>query len=304
MTRQVLSGALAVALALGTGQAAAISVTPNTNATDLANSLLSPGVSLVGSPTFTGGDGDPVTSLGVVSAGTFTGGTASGLGFDNGVVLTSGDATLVDNTNSGDAQTGSFNGAGDADLNAIVAPSSTDDATVLEFDFTTTTGDLFFNYVFASEEYNEYVDSPFNDVFAFFVDGTNVAIAPDGNPVSINNVNCGNPFAGSGPNCSVFNNNDLQDGGPFFSFEYDGFTDSLVAQALGLGPGTHTIKLAIADTGDSALDSGVFLQAGSFQPDPGNGEPSQVPEPPMAMLFAVGLLALGATAARSRRQPA
>ena len=36
------------------------------------------------------------------------------------------------------------------------------------------------------------------------------------------------------------------------------------AQALGLSPGTHHIKLAIADAGDYVLDSAVFIQTGSF----------------------------------------
>jgi hypothetical protein len=33
-------------------------------------------------------------------------------------------------------------------------------------------------------------------------------------------------------------------------------------------PGEHTIVLAIADAGDSILDSGVFIQAGTFSDEP------------------------------------
>lgn len=68
---------------------------------------------------------------------------------------------------------------------------------MLEFDFTTTGGNLFFSFVFASEEYNEYVNSSFNDVFGFFVNGVNIALVPGtSTPVAINSVNCG--YSGGG----------------------------------------------------------------------------------------------------------
>jgi hypothetical protein len=83
--------------------------------------------------------------------------------------------------------------------------------------------------------------------------------------VAINNVNLG-------ANSSFYNNNDP---GPF-AFEYDGFTDVFTASLGGLQIGsTYTLKLAIADRGDSILDSGVFLQAGSLGGEP----PGEPPEP-------------------------
>jgi hypothetical protein len=42
-------------------------------------------------------------------------------------------------------------------------------------------------FVFASEEYNEFVDSPFNDVIAIFVNGVDYA----GKPVSVNSIDAG-----------------------------------------------------------------------------------------------------------------
>ena len=48
--------------------------------------------------------------------------------------------------------------------------------------------------LFASTEYPTFVNSPFNDVFAFFVNGVNVAVVPGTNdPVTINKINAGNP---------------------------------------------------------------------------------------------------------------
>ena len=80
------------------------------------------------------------------------------------------------------------------DLNAVVAPRTTRDAAVLNMTFVPTSPDLQINYVFASEEYQEFVDSQFNDVFAFWVNGTanNCATVADPGgrvPVTINTIN-------------------------------------------------------------------------------------------------------------------
>ncbi|MCA0936433.1 PEP-CTERM sorting domain-containing protein [Vibrio alginolyticus] len=269
-------------LALSTSANASLVVTSTNDGVVLANTILGTGIT--------------VTNINVLGSstqsGTFVGGTSSGLGINEGIILTSGTATDAEGPNSSDGTTTDQGGSGDSDLDSLI-PQSTSDANVLEFDFTTETGDLFFNYVFASEEYNEYANSPFNDTFALFVDGVNYAMAPDGQVVSINNVNCGNPYIGVGPNCNSFNNNDLDDGGPFFDIEYDGFTDTFLAAITGLDSGTHTMKFAIADAGDSILDSAIFIKAGSFSgsvPTPGPANP--IPEPTSLALFSLGLLGL------------
>ena len=49
---------------------------------------------------------------------------------------------------------------------------------------------LHIRYLFASEEYPEFVGSVFNDVMAVFVDGVNCAVAPGTTtPVSVNTIN-------------------------------------------------------------------------------------------------------------------
>ena len=215
--------------------------------------------------------GDAVFVGGSNSAGFFVGGGTS-IGIAQGIVLTTGDARSVQGPNTSDGSTGSASLEGDADLDAYFAPLVTLDSTSLEFSFLLQEpGDLFFEFVFSSEEYNEFVGSEFNDVFAFFLNGENIAFVPGSrDPVTINTVNGGNPFGTGGVNAEYFNNNDRDEGGLYLDvFGHDGFTDVFTASMFDLPAGVHTIKLAIADVGDTALDSAVFIRAFNLAgPDP------------------------------------
>lgn len=200
-----------------------------------------------------------------VAAGTFTGGTGI-IGFENGIILSSGNVASVAGPNLVDDVTTDNGLSGDADLDNLIPGYQTYDATILEFDFECENLQVIsFSYVFASDEYNEYVNSDYNDVFGFFLNGVNIALLPGGStPVAINNVNCGDPYAPpGGTNCNYYINNDLDDGGGTIDTEMDGMTVVLVATAA-VNPGVNHIKLAIADAGDHVLDSDILLKGESF----------------------------------------
>ena len=282
---------------------AAIAVTPTGDANLLASTILGSGVTIVGTPTLTGGNlNDPLLS----SAGTFTGGLSTGIGINAGILLTSGYASNVGNVNTSTGITGDFQGPGDAALDLLIPGYQTYDATVLEIHFKSTTGQLSFNFAFGSDEYNEWANTPYNDVFGFFVDGVNIALLPGTTtPISIDNVNGGNPLGVNAQNPAYFRNNDPMAGGPFYPFEYDGFTTVFSVSASNLGTGEHTIRLAIADAGDNVLDTGVFIQAGSFagSPTPPDDDPEdhRIPDSGGSLLLCVlGLVSLAGAAACHR----
>ena len=161
---------------------------------------------------------------------------------------------------------------GDTDLSNLIGVD-TNDAAVLEFDFVPTNPTIRFQYVFASDEYEDFVFD-FNDVFAFFVNGNNVALIPETNTlVSINTVNNGNDGLGDHPEFAAIppvnpqfyvNNNIDVFPVPPIDTEMDGMTVVLTASAA-VNPGvTNHIKLAIADAIDESLDSNVFIKAGSL----------------------------------------
>lgn len=270
----------------------AISITPETDAANLVEVITGASISIVG---------DPVLIGGAVSTGVFSGGLASGIGIKEGIMLTSGDVTLIGNSNTSPSTSGDFGGDGYADLTAL-AGMPTFDATILTFDFETSTGDLFFNFVFASEEYDEWVNSPFNDVFAFWVDSTNLAVVPGtSTPISVNTINAGNPYGVYPPdatNSSYY----VDNVGGSHAIEYDGFTVVMTASAHGLATGAgvkHTMRLAIADASDHFWDAGVFIQAGSFDEVEHEHDDHEVPDSGSTVLLSA--IGLGSIIALRRR---
>ncbi len=226
----------------------------------IVQALVGPGVTITNIQF----SGDPV------AAGTFTGGTGV-IGFAQGVVLGSGNVASVAGPQNLSASTSTDNLLpGDADLDALVS-GATQDASVLEFDFECPNTAVFsFQYVFASEEYDEWVNTPYNDVFAFFLNGQNIALIPGTNtPVAINNVNCGNPYnPATGQNCALYTTNDCDSQGVGYpcsaiATEMDGLTTVFSATGT-LHAGPNHIKLAIADRGDGVYDSNVFIRGESF----------------------------------------
>jgi gliding motility-associated-like protein len=210
-----------------------------------------------------------------VAIGKFNG-TSSNIGLAGGVIMSTGNIANAVGPNN-QSSTTTINGtSGDPDLDQIISPTYSYDAAILEFDFIPTSDTVKFRYVFGSEEYMEWV-SPFpggiNDGFGFFISGPgitgtfsnnakNIALIPGTSlPVTMFNLNLNSHGAYYFDNGNGAGSGTASDG---LTVQYDGFTVPLTATTIVQCGKTYHIKLAICDGGDGYLDSGVFLEAGSF----------------------------------------
>ena len=206
---------------------------------------------------------------------------------EEGILLTTGNAFYAKGPNRVPDRGWASGTAGDSDLDRL-SNGETHDAAILEFDFVTNSEYLSFNFTFGSEEYLEYVNSKYNDVFGFFIDGpgldhVNLAVLPGtGESITVNNIN-------HKKNRKFYHDNGFQNTShPFiwdnrkkkpvrnkrygkipkpstYDVQFDGFTRVLEARCMVVPNEVYHIKLAIADVSDYILDSGVFLEAGSFR---------------------------------------
>lgn len=202
------------------------------------------------------------------------------LGIDQGIVLSTGAIENAHGPNEiTDRGTNFDDLLSDGDLRQL-ATAELRDVVGLEFDFVPLDSVVSFRYVFASEEYCEFVGSVFNDVFGFFIsgpgisggfsdNGKNVALIPGTSDfVSINSVNhqenseyyVDNHLINDAQSCSI----DFAPNPTGNQTEFDGFTKVLSAQLRLIPCEEYHIRLVVGDVSDGFYDSAVFLEANSF----------------------------------------
>lgn len=231
-------------------------ITPEPNDTVFVYSLAGPGIVVSNIERNCATDGSA-----------FFNATDANVGIENGILLSSGYNTNAMGPNNTSGSSGYNYFPGDVELDAL-SDWTTYDACIIEFDMTVMADTLKLNYVFASEEYLEYTFTTFNDVFAFWVSGpdiatpTNIAVVPGTDlPVTINNIN-------NIANADYYIDNGDGYAAPYstddYYVQYDGLTTVLLAHIPVTAGETYHMKMAIADAGDGILDSGVFLETGSL----------------------------------------
>lgn len=204
------------------------------------------------------------------SWGYFQKGT-SNFPFESGIILTSGRATDARGPNGPRTDYGGNGWLGVPMLN-VISGNPTRNATVFEFDFIPYVSEISFRYIFASKEYSDdfgegFECSGYNDVFAFVISGPgivndpgitgkNIALLPNGDPVTIDNVN---GVAGCGDDTYFVH---INNNAP--PIKYNGMTTPLTASSTVIPGQTYHIRLMVADAVDTQYDSAVFLEAGSF----------------------------------------
>ena len=215
-------------------------------ATALISSMIGPGLTVT----------NPVITCPNDGYGTFTGGGTTNLGIPSGVLLTTGDVSTLTGNGSAFWSVGNNTICNDPQLNTLDV-EAINDCCILEFDVVPSCSTLRIRFVFGSEEYPEWVSSGFNDAFGFFVTGqnpvgglytnTNIATLPNGTIVSIDNVN------------ATTNNSFYVNNATGTAIKLDAFTTIITSDIDVVPCQSYHFKLAIADAGDGAFDSGVFV---------------------------------------------
>ena len=222
-----------------------------TTATDMANEIFGDGVTVTGATYY--GDTD--------SAGIYTSGDTTSPGVtpgDTGIIMSTGNAEDFTNStgqsNQNTNTTTNTSGTNNFNPYNTAAGGSTYDASTLDVDFIPDTNVLTMQFVFSSEEYPEFANSIYQDFFGVWINGQLVEHdVGDGetDPFNISTTN----------NINMYNDNTTD----AFNTEMDGFTITLTLTMF-VNPGvTNSMRIAIADVGDSSYDSNVLIAGNSVQ---------------------------------------
>jgi hypothetical protein len=274
-----LTATLTTALSLLAAPVMAFSVEATNNIETLKNNLLGPNtdglsnfsISITGNP---------------VASGIFTN---DPFGLSSGVVLSTGKVTDLPGQNRKDNENW-----GGSDASTDFLPLEEEgDLTQLNLSFfaDSTAEKLFFEYVFASEEFLEYGGSRYNDDFELLLNGINFAKLTDGKTVTINNLV---PDKNNRPTDHPdYIDNPSLTGLAANIIKLDGFTKVLGFEGLLQQNQTNVLSIRIKDVGDGMLDSAVFIKGNSL----GTLKAEAVPEP----MTVGGLMAGGAMLAAGRK---
>ena len=188
----------------------------------------------------------------------FYDGTITALNIGAGLLLTSGDPTPPQSNTVANYGVNAGGTTVDDQLQATVNAAfplagPIHDVTYLQFQINVTDPaavGLRFDVVFGSDEFPEFVNSSYVDVAGVYVNGVDYALF-NSDPLQPLSVVQANVAAGN------FRDNTAGNPAPI-PIEYDGVSVKLQVSAP-VHLGVNTIKIAIADTGDSIYDSGIFV---------------------------------------------
>lgn len=218
---------------------------------------------LIGNPNF------PASNFVMVNGNQFGGPNSVGIftcidptviPFEEGIILSTGNATGIVGLPTDLISTGGNSWPGDSELEALTSSSDLFNASSLQFDFVSEVPAISFDFMMASEEYDNIFECNYADNFAFIIKNNttgvseNVAVVPGTDiPISTTTVN-------NSTNCP---SNEAY----FFQYNTIGFGGQTVVFVLTgdlvIGD-SYTIKIVIADQNDRIYDSALFVRNSSF----------------------------------------
>ncbi|WP_245845155.1 Hint domain-containing protein [Pseudothioclava arenosa] len=220
----------------------------NASAVEMAETIFGDGVTVVGA-TYTGDDR---------SSAIYDGGSSLGLDIlDTGVILSTG---LVTNfTNSGGGGTNQYfstssntKGIDNNPLFDALAGTDTYDASWLDVDFIPETEMMTMSFVFTSEDYINLTTSDYLDMIGIWVNGE--LIETTIGDISVTGVN-------GTTNENLF----IENSGTVYPTEMDGLTVTLSVSFVVNPNEVNSIRIGIADVGNSSNDSTILIMADSVQ---------------------------------------
>jgi len=242
--------------------ASKLPVNTNASAMQMADTIFGDGVMVIDA-SYTGAQ----NSSGIYSNGnSVSPGVVPG---DTGVIFSTGNASDFTNSasslpwwlgggsqqaNQDDNTTTNTSGPNNvAGFNAI-AGGNTYDASYIDVDFIPDGDTLTMQFVFASEEYPEYTMSQFQDVVGVWINGSHVPLSVAGGATTPSAVN-------PDTHANLFRDNTGSD----YNTEMDGFTVTLALTIPVRAGELNSIRIGIADTGDSSYDSNLLIAGNSMQ---------------------------------------
>jgi hypothetical protein len=239
---------------------AKLPIDTNASAIAMAQEIFGDGTTVVGA-SYTGA---------AQSSGIYTDGDAITPGVtpaDRGVILSTGNATaftndappswawwLQDNSNQSSGTSTNTTGPDNDPLFNAAAGASTFDAAYLDVDFIPTASVMSMKFVFASEEFPEFQSGLYQDFVGIWVNGQQVELSIGDGDADPNNLN-------GTANANLYNDNTADQ----FNTEMDGFTVTLVMTFPVNAGALNSIRIGIADVGDSSYDSALLIAANSLQ---------------------------------------
>ncbi|MGR3617512.1 MAG: Hint domain-containing protein [Paracoccaceae bacterium] len=222
----------------------------NASAVDMANEIFGDGVQVLSANY----SGDNRSSAIYQNGDALAPGATPG---DTGVIFSTGFANQYTGSSGDPNRTGSNsrNTSGEnnnSDFNEA-AGNSTFDASYLDVTFIPTGDVMTMQFVFASEEYPEFVNSLYLDFVGVWVNDEFVELGIDGS-ANPNNLN-------SSSNENLF----LDNTGDDYNTEMDGLTVTLTLTINVNAGDENSIRIGIADVQDSSYDSALLIAGNSAQ---------------------------------------